>query len=72
MNAPLVSRHRFLLGIFATIAIRLVAVAVASVTLVKIASQLLARSSELHALELLSVADGRLAQSDGGGSGGHG
>ena len=65
------ARQRQLIGanILLSTAFRFLIIILASVVLVKIVSLLLARSSELHALELLSAADAYLAK-DGSSSGG--
>ena len=65
-------RQRQLLGfsILSNLALRFLLIALASVTLIKLVSVLLARSSELHALELLSAANSYLDRHGGGNSDG--
>jgi len=66
MDFVVSQRRRQLLGIeiIGTIALRFILVATASVILIKLVSIILARSTELHALELISAANSHLANSD--------
>lgn len=57
-------RQLLLIELLGTIALRFILVATASVILIKLVSIILARSTELHVLELLSAANSYVANSD--------